>query len=76
MRKIRTERHYDLSATYQDGTYHSSSWASEVEAREILESIRKHGVKEALIWNDLDLVDAEREIVRVLSSQLIHEERD
>ena len=76
MNKIRTESHFDIAVTYKDGTLHSSSWASEAEAMGTLNRIRKFGIKRAIVWNDVDFIDVDREIVRLLSTKVIHEEEN
>ena len=76
MKNIRTESHFDMAVTYKDGTYHSSSWASESEAMDALNSLRKYGIKRAIVWNDVDFINVDREIVRLLSTKVIHEEEN
>jgi hypothetical protein len=71
---FRYERHFDLFAKYQDGTYHSSSWGTEAEARATLERIRPLGIATAIIWDETDQIDVYQRHVSNLRSKRIHYE--
>ena len=73
--KAYSERHFDLSIKFQDGTYHNPEHPTKDQALERLAKIRKDAPYVRL-WEVLDWVDPDNHAVRPLMIALLLSEGD